>query len=346
MIKKGPTKKELAEVELARRIGIMSPVLAENISDLNTVQQLAVELIRGSENGLEFTDAPSFDAWFEDRFKPQLVWLTKEDYERALLRALWLARTFSATDYGSSRQRDMAQVWTDTARGFAGEIALSKFLQSRHGVETRADVTRGDTDNYLPTDVANVRSSGGEWRPPNLTLSVKATKFNGRWLDAPGAQINHSDGFVLAKLGITREHFLGFLRDGGFIATMLLHGKELEEISEADAKTLMEEIPSSHPIPVYLCGWLDKRQLTLPVHMMNAKVIGKKNIRIVVRQGVGVFTPDVVRQHPSISAIPGSINLRVDIEPIVESFTGQKFLAHSGAFKFGDKAWKDLIRQL
>src|SRR3989344_1162626 len=98
MIKKGPTKKELAEVELARRIGIMSPVLAENISDLNTVQQLAVELIRGSENGLEFTDAPSFDAWFEDRFKPQLVWLTKEDYERALLRALWLARTFSATD--------------------------------------------------------------------------------------------------------------------------------------------------------------------------------------------------------------------------------------------------------
>ena len=45
-----------------------------------------------------------------------------------------------------------------------------------------------------------------------------------------GAQINHSDGFVLAKLGITRQHFLGFLKESGLIATMLLHGKELNEI--------------------------------------------------------------------------------------------------------------------
>src|SRR3989344_6110848 len=345
MAKKGPTKKELVEIELERRVGILAPIFADKIPDKDTVRQLAIELIRGAEDGLEFANS-SFDEWIETRFKRQLIWLTTEDYERALLRALWLARTFSASDYGSSRQRDMAQVWTDTARGFAGEIALSKFLQDRYGVETKVDVTRGKTEDYLPTDVANVREAGGKWRSPNLTLSIKATKFNGRWLDAPGAQINHSDGFVLAKLGITRQHFLGFLKDSGLIAKMLAHGKELKEISEADAKILMAEIPASYPIPVYLTGWLDKRELTLPIHILNAAVIGRTKRRIVVRQGVGVFTPDLIRQHPSISSIQGSSGLGIEIEPIVKSFTGQKFLAHSGAFKFGDKAWKELIRQL
>mgnify|MGYP001571045346 FL=1 len=176
MTKKGPTKKELTEVELERRISIISPVLAEKISDKDTVHKLAVELIRGAEDGLEFTDV-SFDEWVGNRFKPQLVWLTTEDYERALLRALWLARTFAGTDYGSSRQRDMAQVWTDTARGFAGEIALSKFLQSRYGIETKVDVTRGKTENYLPTDVANIRKEGEKWCSPNITLSIKARLF-------------------------------------------------------------------------------------------------------------------------------------------------------------------------
>ena len=245
---------------------------------------------------------------------------------------------------GSSRQRDMAQVWTDTARGFAGEIALSKFLQSRYGIETKVDVTRGKTEDYLPTDVAYIRKVGEKWRSPKITLSIKATKFNGRWLDAPGAQINHSDGFVLVKLGITRQHFLGFLKDSGLITTILSHGKKLREISEVDARTLLDEIPASYPIPVYLPGWLDKRELRLPIHALNAVVIGLTKKRIVVRQGVGVFTPDLIHQYPSISTIQGSSSLGIEIEPIVKSFTDQKFLAHSGAFKYGDKAWGALAK--
>ncbi len=344
MAKRGPTKKELEKVELEKRVSVIAPVLSEKIFDTDTVRKLATELIRGAEDGLEFASV-SFDEWFENRFKPQLIWLTMEDYERALLRALWLARTFAGTDYGSSRQRDMAQVWTDTARGFAGEIALSKFLQSRFGVETKVDVTRGKTEDYLPTDVAHVQE-GGRWRAPNITLSVKATKFNGRWLDAPGAQINHSDGFVLAKLGITRQHFLGFLKDRGLIEAMLSHGKELKEVSEGDAKILLDEIPASYPVPVYLPGWLDKSELNLPIDMLNVSVVGRSKRRIVVRQGVGIFTPDRIRQYPSISALQESVGLEIEIEPIVKSFTGQKFLAHSGAFKFGDEAWEALIKRL
>lgn len=345
MINKGPTKKEIAGAELKRRVEVVLPILKEKISNEDTVRKLAEELIRGADDGLELADS-SFDEWFEVRFKPQLVWLSIQDYERALLRALWLARTFSASDYGSSRQRDMAQVWTDTARGFAGEIALSKFFQDQYGIETKVDTTRGKTEDYLPTDVANIRMLGEEWRPPKFTLSIKTTKFNGRWLDAPGAQIKHSDGFVLVKLGITRQHFLGFLKDSGLIETMLLHGKELEEISEADVKTLKNEIPGSYPIPCYLSGWLDKHDLKLPVHFLNASVIGRSKKRIVVKQGVGLFDPKIIHQHPSISMIEGSEQLGIEIEPIIKSFTNQKFLAHSGALKFGKREWDALIEKL
>jgi len=38
----------------------------------------------------------------------------------------------------------MAQVWTDAARGFLGEIALSKFLLEKFGVEVKLETRRGE----------------------------------------------------------------------------------------------------------------------------------------------------------------------------------------------------------
>ena len=57
-----------------------------------------------------------FESWLE-RFKYQFLLLDKDDYSRAHVRAFWLAPRFVATDFGGSRQRDMGQVWTDTAKG-------------------------------------------------------------------------------------------------------------------------------------------------------------------------------------------------------------------------------------
>src|SRR3990167_10856965 len=109
MAKKGPTKKELVEIELERRVGILAPIFAVKIPDKDTVRQLAIELIRGAEDGLEFANS-SFDEWIETRFKRQLIWLTTEDYERALLRALWLARPFSASGFCFLKPTKNAQV--------------------------------------------------------------------------------------------------------------------------------------------------------------------------------------------------------------------------------------------
>jgi len=89
-------------------------ILKEKIEDNKLVQELASQAWKGACEGLEFEE--SHMEWFDKRFKYQFVWLEKEDYIKALIRSLWLAPVFAGTDFGGTRQRDMAQVWTDTAR--------------------------------------------------------------------------------------------------------------------------------------------------------------------------------------------------------------------------------------
>src|SRR5436309_8680712 len=116
---------QTSEFVLEREIGSF---LGAKITDREVVDKLTEEILRGSTNGLELDadDPEESRKWFEDRFKFQLVWLDGDDYSRALVRALWLAPKFASVDFGGARQRDFAQLWADTARGFLGEIALEK----------------------------------------------------------------------------------------------------------------------------------------------------------------------------------------------------------------------------
>jgi len=317
--------------------------LQKKIPDSILCETLAIDLLRGAEGGLEFEEL-NFDEWFEGRFKQQLVWLDAKDYARALVRALWLAPKFAGTDYGSSRQRDMAQVWTDTARGFLGEIAFSIFLSNTYGIETKVDATRGLIEAYLATDIAEVKLPGEQWRSPRETVSVKATKFNGRWLDVPGAQIEHSNSFVLVKIGVSRAHFLAFLKNADFLDKLVSQGKDLEELKEEDSQKLLSEIPDFYPLPAYIAGYISKRDVTLPIHMLNARLKGRKLKRIVIAQGVGLLTPEVIRAYPSILTFDPAGVMVIEIEPIIKSFSGQKFLAHSGSLKYGKGNWGNLSK--
>ncbi len=332
------------ESESPRRIALIQDILSVNISDQVITNKLATELLRGAEDGLEITG--DFEDWLQNRFVHQLVWMNADDYVRALVRALWLGRTFAGTDYGTSRQRDMAQTWTDTARGFVGEIAVAKFLKEKYNTDTRTDTTRGDISQYLLSDIPEVLDQSiNEFRPTNLQVSIKTTKFNGRWLDVPGAQFNHSDVFILAKIGITRQHFLGFLNETGFIENLIIKSRDLNELSEEDAEILKNELPVSHLLPVYIAGYIDKATIHLPIHSLYARVYGRTIKKIQVTQGVGMMTPDSIRNHPSIASIAGSENLTIEIDPIIKGYTSQKFLAHSGGMKFGND-WQALIDRL
>jgi len=88
------------------------------------------------------------------------VLLTKEDYLRAALHALSLAPRRAATDYGTSRQRDLAQVWTDAIRGFLGEIAFIKWFKTRFGMEAELDFRKGQIEEFLPSDITRIAVPG------------------------------------------------------------------------------------------------------------------------------------------------------------------------------------------
>jgi hypothetical protein len=333
------------------RVASIVPILQENMKDSKSINKLAADLLKGADAGLENAEIATgaFQSWLEARFKYQLVWLEKDDYTKALVRALWLAQVFAPTDFGGSRQRDVAQIWTDTARGFLGEIALSKFTTKNFGIETKIDTSRGKLEEYLPTDVAEVRPVGSAWKKARIKVSIKATKFNGRWLDV-GTQFGHSDAFVLVKVGILRQHFPAFLKAISFLKDKLFPAaRELGELEQKDADKLWDEIPVFEPIPAYVAGFLDKGKYdwSSPIQEMDARLVGRtERKKLVISHGVGLFSPDNVRGSPRGRELDPQGIYPIKIDPIIDSLTGAKFLTHSGALEHGQLAWKGLVERL
>ncbi|MEM3665682.1 MAG: hypothetical protein QW222_01215 [Candidatus Bathyarchaeia archaeon] len=331
--------------------GKVSGVLFSEIGDANIAKELEQQLLQGALSGLEIPEfslvEEPYKIWLEQRFKFQLTWLNRDDYVRALVRALWLAPKFAATDFGGARQRDFAQVWTDTARGFLGEIALQKFLKEKLNTEVALDTRRGALEEFLPSDVTVKDQVSGNFRPSKIGLSIKTTKFNGRWLDLPGAQFDHSDVFVLVKIGISRMHFSAFLKDISFLKDKLFaQAKQLGELSDNQAEELWRETPNFTQIPAYVAGFIEKQELSMPIHQISCSVKGRKNRRIAVSHGVGLFSLSTARTHPGIIRIDPSGTLPIEIEPIIDSLTESKhFLAHSGALKFGCNVWQELVNR-
>jgi len=180
------------------------------------------------------------------------VTLEQMDYLSAAVYALNLAPKLAATDYGTARQRDLGQLWTDTIRGFLGEIAFVKWLRERHRIRVELDYSVGPLEEYLPRDIKSV-----EGREPRLNVSIKTTKLSGIWLDVPGAQIMHSDVYVLVRVGVTREHFIAFLKAISVIRDKLF--SKAVEHGVADEKFLEQvwkSLPEFRPVPAYVAGFL------------------------------------------------------------------------------------------
>lgn len=330
--------------------GRLFATLREKIEEVETSTKLAEDILKSSVAGgeIDISNASSLEEWFAERFTPQLVWLDRNDYARALIRSLWLAPRFAATDFGGARQRDFAQVWTDTARGFLGEIAFQKFLDLKLDFKIELETRRGALEEFLPSDIMVVDSVTGSPRKPRYPVSIKTTKFNGVWLDLPGAQFEHSEIYVLVKLGISRFHFLAFLKDTGFLKDKLFRlGLDLEELTEAQVEELSRELPVFAEIPAYVAGFLKKQSIKLPIHELECAVKGKKRKRIAITRGVGVFSTITAREHPSIKSIDAEGVLPIEVEPIgLELGESRRFLAHSGALNFGERSWRELVKAL
>jgi hypothetical protein len=334
------TKKEVYD----GRVRGVKTILSTHISENNAIH-LSEQLIRGADGGLEIVD---FEKWIEERFKPQLVWMNNDDYTRAITRALPQALKFAAADFGSSRQRDLGQLWTDTARGFLGEIAFQRFLQERYTITIEHDITMDKSrEEYIATDIKAIKdATNGNMRLPKLNVSVKTGKFNARWMDEYAAsKTARIDALVFVRVGTVREHFIAFLKAISFISTKLFPAAEkLGELTAKESQELWKSIPEFEPIPAYISGFLLRRTLRFPIHEIHINLVGRKNQKIVLSHGVGNFSLDVLRADERIKAIDPDSRLPIVIDGIgCEVTDTPHFFANTGALSFGSENWRAFL---
>jgi hypothetical protein len=337
-----------------KNVDCVSAVLKSNLSSANA-QELARQMIRGAQGGSEFNEE-NFTTWLENRFRPQLVWLSSDDYARGITRALPQSLLFASSDFGSSKQRDLGQLWTDTARGLLGEIAVQRFFDEKLGIQIQQDVSiNQSTEQYIATDIKYVKEPTTEYRPAKVNISIKTGKFNARWLDEYSSpKISQVDFFIFVRLGTPKEHFVAYLKNVSFLKTKLFpKAVELGELSEEESNDLWKKIPEFEPIPAYISGYLDRNKLTFPIHSVSAKRVGSENYRgkdtrkIYISEAVGTLTRDSLFDIPEILVLDPEKRLKLIIEGIEKEVDSKEhFYANTGALQFGTASWQNLRSKL
>jgi hypothetical protein len=316
------------------------------IDDKIIKADIAKEMVVGALNSKEVYSEEGLEAWLKGRFIENSIMLDKDDYSKALIRALWLAPNLASQDFVGGRRRDFAQLWTDTARGFLGEIAVQKFLKKNFDFNMVIDTRRGNVKNFVSTDVHI--EENGVTREPKAGVSIKTTKFSGRWYELVESQFNVSGVFALVKLGISRYHFIAYLKSMETIQRIFKKGMELGELNEDQVKKLSEEIPESTYIPAYIPGFVKKSDLNLPIHYLKFKLAKKrsgeqKELRI--EEAVGLLSDQEIRNREDIRSLGLNQSTPIVLDGIGKKVDG-KFYASSGQLKFGKGEWSRLLNDL
>lgn len=336
------------------RVGEIEKILLNNLSATNA-HDLAIQLIRGAVGGSEFNDE-GFESWLNNRFIPQTIWLSSDDYARGITRALPQALLFASSDFGSSKQRDLGQLWTDTARGLLGEIAVQRFFTQKLGLQIQQDTSIDQNlDDYISTDIKFIKETSGTYRETKINTSIKTGKFNARWLDEYSApKIAKIDAFIFVRLGTPKEHFVAYLKDISFLKTKLFpKAIELGELNADSSSELWDSIPEFEPIPAYISGCLLREDLNYPIHSVKAEVTGSENYRgrdtrkIYIKKGVGVFTKNNLYAIPEFQELDPEKKLKIIIEGIEKEVDNKDhFYANTGSFNYGLESWKKLTTRL
>ncbi|WP_247216555.1 hypothetical protein [Synechococcus sp. C9] len=334
------------------RVNQIKEYLARQISVDNAVE-LAKQIVTGAEGGNEF-GKNNFDSWLSDRFIPQLVWLSSDDYTRGITRALPQALRFTGSDFGSAKQRDFGQLWMDTTRGLLGEIAVQKFFKDKLNTEIELDTSIDQNlDDYITTDIKFVKESSGAYRNARINTSIKTGKFNARWLDEYSAtKINKIDVFIFVRLGMPKEHFIAYLKNISFLRDKLIpRAIEIGEITNELSLGLWNAIPNFELIPAYVVGFLAKQNLQQPIHSITLEIKGKPDYqrgdttkdtrKIYIKKGIGIFTKNNVCARPEFQQLNVPDSLPILIAGIEKQIDNKEhFYANTGSFDYGMEKWQ------
>lgn len=242
----------------------------------NEAKKIIDKAILGGE-----TSEDQLEDWFNNRFIPNCVFIDADGYAKMCVDALKISTSTAATDYGSSRQRDLGQLWSDMTRGYLGEYAFQIFLEKKWGIKSKLGHELGELEEYLSKDIHKIKPPNQGWREPNLRISIKTTKWNGIWFDIPNEQFHHSDIHVLVKVGTGRDHLFAFFKHlSVFKDKVLKKGTEVGILSKEEADDLFENLPTFKPIPAYICGFIKSND-----HFDNLSYEGKMGKKIFTIKG-------------------------------------------------------------
>jgi len=201
----------------------------------------------------------AIDSWYNQRFKPNVFKISEDVYLKAMIEALKIQFLIAGTDFGSSRQRDLGQKWSDTIRGYLGEFGVQLWFKERWNIDIDLGHEEGSLEEYLPLDIHGVKFEGDiDFREPNLKVSIKSTKSNGIWLDIPGDQFHHSDIFILTKLIITTDHLFSFFKAISVFEDKILKlGLDKGLLTGEASRQIYDNIPSFKPVYGYIAGFVE-----------------------------------------------------------------------------------------
>lgn len=225
-------------------------------SVLHLSQSEALKIYEKAKVGGECTDSNAM-FWLEERFLPNILWIDEIGYTKMCIDALKILHTIAATDYGTSRQRDLGQLWGDMTRGYLAEYAFIQWLEQNWGIQAKLDHEKGDVEEYLSSDIYRVYDfDKAHERLTRIRLSVKGTKWNGIWLDIPGAQFHISDIHILVKVGVSRNHLFAYFQHiSVFRDKVFKRGIEFGILTPLQADALSAQLPRFTNIPAYICGF-------------------------------------------------------------------------------------------
>jgi hypothetical protein len=324
------TKKKIAE--LIKDYGAkFSNKLGLNQEDCTLVIKKALE---GGE-----TEIGGVEDWLENRFLPNSVEINKDEYALMCVNALKSVFSVAATDYGSSRQRDLGQMWADMIRGYLGEIAFVKFLKSKWDIEADMGHEKGNLGDYLPMDIHKIRLPGESDRKPKINISIKTSKWNGIWLDIPGDQFNHSDIHVFVKIGAGRDHLFAFFKEiSVFKDKVLKIGEDVGSLTKDESDQLYESLPSFTPIKAYICGFALKSEKYKSLSYSGEK--GRVNFNVQGWNGP-ILAGDLVKIK-EIENISG----KVSFSGIGEFSHDQGYLFNTGNLAWSKANWDNVISMI
>lgn len=276
--------------------------------------------------------------WFNDRFVPNIVYVDEDGYAQMCIDALKILNTTAATDYGSSRQRDFGQLWADMTRGYLGELAFKIFLKKKE-LEIELGHEVGQLMDYLPSDIHGVKKGKEDFRKPKIQIGIKATKWNGIWLDIPGDQFNHSDVHVLIKVGTGRDHLFAYFKKISVFKDKILRvGQDIGLLSVNEADRIYDNLPTFKPIPAYIAGFVSKDHTYDDLSFKGA--LGRKNYTI--KEWNGPMNPGDLERIKKSEKVSG----KVIFEGIGKFAHDKGYLFNTGNLKWTEKDWKSIVDKI